>query len=170
MNARPYLICLSFYLSQTAFAAENATLLKTAELRDKPFNDARVLTRLGAKSNVSILQRKGAWAQVQTGKTNGWVKLLSLVTLSGKRGDSGLASVNKTFQTGSTSQETTTGVKGFIAEKMEAFKKATPDYPEMKELDRQAVSVRNAAQFAAELKLAPRKIDYLPEPSREDAR
>lgn len=163
MKARTLSFYIVFAFSQTALAAENASLLRNAELRENPFNDARVVTRLPAKSQVSIRQRKGAWAQIQAGKSTGWVKVLMLITASAKKGDTGLAKANAIFTTRSTSSETTTGVKGFIEDKVEAYKKAAPDYPEMTALKNRDVGAHKAARTAAEANLAARRVDYLPD-------
>ncbi|MFZ5560318.1 MAG: SH3 domain-containing protein [Pseudomonadota bacterium] len=138
--------------------AEPGALLKDTELRARPFGDAEVLASLKAKEGVDILARKGAWANVQAGEKNGWVRLLNVRTGSGQRGDAGVGALASVFRTGSSGNTVSTGVKGLSEEKL---KTAQPDADEARRLNQYKQSEKSARGFAKQAKLATQRVDYL---------
>ena len=71
-------------MAPIAVAAETGSALKNDTLRKEPFADAKSAGTLARGESVQILKKQGAWLQVKTKKTTGWVRLLSV-----KRGSSG---------------------------------------------------------------------------------
>ncbi|HXV20464.1 MAG TPA: SH3 domain-containing protein, partial [Desulfuromonadales bacterium] len=61
-----------------AGAAETAQVSKNDSLREKPFADAKVLTKLATGQKVDILKREGAWYQIKAAGKTGWVRMLSV--------------------------------------------------------------------------------------------
>lgn len=149
-------------LASSLACAESGTLMKDTELRAKPFGDAAVVTDLQAKSNVDILSRKGAWANVKAGSQSGWVRLLLLRTGSGERGDSGVGALASMFRTGSSGSTVSTGVKGLSEEQL---KDAKPDPAEVQQLDSYRDDAKDARRFAQQAKLNAREVGYLSAPN-----
>ncbi|MCD6060028.1 MAG: hypothetical protein K0S16_339 [Moraxellaceae bacterium] len=160
-----YLSLLALFAAGLAWA-EPGTLLKDTELRAKPFGDAEVVASLKAKDTVDLLARKGAWANVKAGGQSGWVRLLTVRTGSGQRGEAGVGALASVFRTGSSGNTVSTGVKGLSEEKL---KNAQPDAEEAQKLDRFRQSENSARSFAKQAKLSAEKIDYLAPGSGEKA-
>jgi uncharacterized protein YgiM (DUF1202 family) len=153
------ILLLTTLLLSSAALAEPGALLKSSELRTKPFGDADVVATLNAKDKIDITSRKGAWANVKTAAgQQGWVRLLNISTGSGQRGDSGLKSVASLFSTGSSGNTVSTGVKGLSEEQL---KNAKPNPAEASRLDQYKDSEPDARNFAKQAKLATLQIDYL---------
>lgn len=152
-----YLALLALFAISLA-QAEPGTLLKDTELRAKPFGDAEVVAQLKAKDSIDVLSRKGAWASVKAGGKSGWVRLLTLRTGSGQRGDAGVGALAAVFRTGSSGNTVSTGVKGLSEEKLQ---NAQPNAEEAQRLDRYRQSEGNARSFAKQAKLSAQKLDYL---------
>ena len=67
--------------------AETGTVLKDDALRAEPFADARSTGNLKRNDAVEILEKKGAWLRVKSGKQSGWVRLLSVRRGSAAQGN-----------------------------------------------------------------------------------
>lgn len=151
---------LASALAITTAWAEPASLLKDSEMRAKPLGDADIVVMLKAKEKVEITARKGAWANIQTGKgQTGWVRLLNLRTGSGQKGDAGAGAIASLFKTGSSGNTVSTGVKGLSEEKL---KNAQPDEAEAQRLDKYKGTDSDARSYAKQGKLAAQQVNYLP--------
>jgi hypothetical protein len=137
--------------------AEPGTLLRDSELRARPFGDAEVVVALKAKQTVDIVARKGAWAQVKSGASTGWVRVLNVRTGSGQRGEAGVDQLASVFRTGSSGTAVSTGVKGLSEEKL---KTAEPSPAEAKRLDQFRANEAGARAFAQQAKLATRDVPF----------
>ena len=71
-----------------SLAGDAGTALKADTLRAEPFADAKSVGNLAKNDAVDIVSKKGAWLQVKSKKSTGWVRLLSV-----KRGEIGRAHV-----------------------------------------------------------------------------
>ncbi|HEY9100752.1 SH3 domain-containing protein [Chitinimonas sp.] len=157
-------------LAGVAQAAENGTLLRAAELKQKPFLDAEKVADLAAQAPVEIVARQGAWMQVKAAGQTGWVKMLNVRTGSGesKGGGGGLLSAVNLFKTGSSGTTVTTGVKGLSEEDI---KNAQPNHEQLAKLGSYAATADEAEKFARAGKLASNKqIEYLPKGSSDKNR
>ncbi|GAB3268869.1 SH3 domain-containing protein [Chitinimonas naiadis] len=148
-------------------AAETGTLLRAAELKQRPYIDGGKVADLNAQTPLEILGRQGAWMQVKAAGQTGWVKMLNVRTGSGdtKGGGGGLLSAVNIFKTGSSGTTVTTGVKGLSEEDIT---NAQPNKEQLAKLGSYAASADEAEKFARAGKLASSKIDYLPKPSGSD--
>ena len=103
-------------------AAEKGTALKPDTLRSEPYADAKVVGNLSRGDSIDILTKKGAWLQVKSKKSSGWVRLLSVkrgsLTSSGK-GIAGALDV-ASGRAGTGKVVSTTGVRGLSAEDLKA--------------------------------------------------
>lgn len=139
-----------------ACAAEKALVLRAGDLLDKPFIDAGKNGQVAPNQPVSILQRQGAWAQVDAGGRSGWVRLLNLRLEAGGVGATPVQAV--LLRTGSSGRTVTTGVKGLDDGDIE---KASIDPAQLAQLATLAVTGGEARDNAAQSHLAENQIDYL---------
>lgn len=155
----PYLLTGLFGLCAAAHAADSGKLLRASELRDKPFSDARVVAKLPAATAISISQRKGSWAQVTSREAQGWIKVLNIVSVSGKQGSLGLAEAGKVLTTGASGKASSTAVKGFDEEDL---KKSEPAPAEVTYLETLGSSSVEAQSFARRAGLKSETVPFLP--------
>ena len=106
-----------------ALSGDAGTALKSDTLRAEPFADAKTVGSLAKNESIDILLKKGAWLQVKTKKSTGWVRLLSVkrggATSSNQVG--GIASV-ASGRAGTGKVVSTTGIRGLSAEELKTAK------------------------------------------------
>ena len=151
-------LLLAFCLT-TAHAADRGLLLKTTELREKPFSDAKTLANFPAKTALAVITRKGAWAKISIQGKTGWIKVLNITTDKAKTSGADLATAGRVLATGSSGRQSTTGIKGI---REEALKKAKPAPEEVRYLDTLGASADSARQFARANGLKSQSVDDLP--------
>ncbi len=156
MSLLPALI----FTSQSVMAAVTGSAIKADSLRAEPYNDAKTVGNLFRGDTLDILTKKGAWLQVKTKKSTGWVRILSV-----KRGASnptnnakGLMDV-ASGRAGTGQIVSTTGVRGLSAEELKAAKF---NEEEMQSMESYTQSVAAAKKFADAGKLQAIKFSYLP--------
>jgi len=147
--------------------AETGTALKNDQIRAEPYSDAKVTGSIVRNDKVEILTRKGAWLNIKTPKTKGWVRLLSVKRGSASSGTSasdvlGLAS----GRSGTGKVVATTGVRGLNEEDL---KSAKFDEPQVKTLEGNTQTAAQGQKFASEAGLKAAKVEYLPTPSQPSA-
>jgi hypothetical protein len=163
MNPPRLILVLSvawvFAVAGTA-AAEPASALKQAEIRAKPYRDAKQVGSLVRGDKVEILRREGGWYEVKSVKGNGWVRMLNL-----RRGAATKRSIDAegvlglaTGRSGTGQVVATTGIRGLTEEEL---KKASFNESEVKKVESFTVSQEAAKTFAAEGKLSVQKVDDL---------
>lgn len=138
-------------LANLSLAAESGTALKNDSMRVQPYADAKVTGRFSRGESLQILKKKGAWLQVKTTKTTGWVRLLAV-----KRG--GSTARNQTAdvlalasgRAGTGQIVATTGIRGLSAEQLKA---AQFNAAEIKLLETYTLSAAQGRQFASAGKL-----------------
>lgn len=133
-------------LANLCIAAETGSALKNDSIRFEPFADAKVTGTFNRGDNLEILNKKGAWLQVKTKKSTGWVRLLSV-----KRGSSGSGSQTAgvlaaaSGRAGTGQIVSTTGIRGLSAEELKAAKF---NETEVKTLEGYTQSAEQGSQFA----------------------
>jgi hypothetical protein len=141
-----------------AAAAEPATLIRAAELKQAPATDAATVATLAENAAVDALERRGGWTRVKAGAAEGWVRMLGLrFGGAAKAGDSGVAELFNVARTGTSGTQVTTGVRGLDAEQIA---NAQPNRAELAKMKRYAARPEAAASFAAEAKLSPVAVEY----------
>lgn len=148
------------------------TVTRDTELKAKPFIDAPTVAALTARSTVTILERRGGWLRVTSGKTEGWVRLLHVSSQpAGGRASTAqeleTAARVATGRAGTGNIAVTTGIRGLTEEQLRQAQ-ASPE--QVEQLERHAVDAAQASAYAAAHGLERRKISYLSNPSeRRDA-
>jgi hypothetical protein len=115
----PLLGSLLILWPATAMAAEQGIAIRAAELKAQPFADSATLDQIPANRPVTILSRRGAWAQVQSNGKSGWLHLLNLrlsAAASPQAGGNDMRAAAAVLRTGSSGKTVTTGVKGLDEE------------------------------------------------------
>lgn len=168
MNKKLLLLSLLSFIpaltltSQSAIAADLGSALKADSLRAEPYNDAKTVGNLARGDALEIITKKGAWLQVKTKRTTGWVRLLSV-----KRGTSNTANNAKGMldvasgRAGTGQVVSTTGVRGLSAEELKAAKF---NEDEMVGMESYSQSAAEAKKFADAGKLQATKFSYFPSP------
>ncbi len=154
-------ITLLLTLSAALQAGEPGTVIKSSELKSKPFADASSSGTLEASTRIEIISRQGAWMQVKSAKgSSGWVRMLNVRTdAASQSSDSGADKLGKLYKTGSSGSAVTTGVKGLSAEDL---KQARPNQADVQKMNNYRSTSNDARQFAQQGKLAAQQVDYLP--------
>jgi hypothetical protein len=163
------LVLLLFQASEAFAADEKGLVIHAGDLMAQPFIDAAKAGPLTANQSVTIIERRGAWANIESNGKTGWVRVLNL-RLEPRPGTPGVGhasgsspSINLTnpismLQTGSSGRTVTTGVKGMDEEDI---RNSTPDFEQVGLLDRFAVDAANARAFAQKANLKENSVDYL---------
>jgi uncharacterized protein YgiM (DUF1202 family) len=133
-------------LSAAALAGEMGTALKADTLRAEPFADAKSAGAFNKGESLEIISKKGAWLQVKSKKSAGWVRLLSVKRGAPSSGNAlkGIADV-ASGRTGTGQVVSSTGIRGLSAEELKAAKF---NEDEMKKMESNAVSASDAQQYA----------------------
>lgn len=159
-QANVYLMTASIWLAllapQLANAAETGTALKADTLRVQPFADAKSAGSLSKSEALEIVSKKGAWLQVKTKKSTGWVRLLSVKRTASGSGIKGAMDV-ATGRAGTGKVVSTTGIRGLSAEELKA---APFNESEMQKMESYLVTKQQAQQFATAGGLSAQKVSY----------
>lgn len=156
------LVLAASLLTMQAHAAETGSALKDDKLRKEPFADAKLAGDLKRGESLEIIGKQGAWLNVKTKKSAGWVRLLAV-----KRGATS-ANTNATSdalkvasgRAGTGKVVATTGIRGLSAEEL---KSATFNETEIKQLETYTTSKEQAQQFATSGGLKANNFAYLTE-------
>lgn len=149
-------LCISL-LASPLMAAETGTALKADTLRAEPFADAKSAGTLTQNESLQILNKKGAWLQVKTKKSTGWVRLLSVKRTSTGNALQGTVDV-ATGRAGTGKVVSTTGIRGLSAEELQT---AQFNEAEMKKMESYTVSKADGQQFASAGGLSANQTAYL---------
>lgn len=159
---RKYLFFVLWLLCGLAQAAELAYVVRSTELKAKPFTDAPTLATLVEQSKVEILTRQASWMQIKAEAGTGWVKMLSVRMgdpgAPSKSSDSGIGKIFNLATTGSSGSTVTTGVRGLSEEQL---RNAQPNPEGFKTLQGYMVKKEDAQKFAKAGQLKAEKLDYL---------
>lgn len=150
----------------TCQAGDQAYTLFPTELKADPFSDAPTLVTLPERAAVEVLQRWNSWMEVNSARTTGWVKMLSLQWAPNavqRKADNGLRSLFNLAQTGRSGSTVTTGVRG-LSEGV--LKKVRPNPRELEVAKRYLVGKDEAQRFAVQGGLQSQQVNYLPSGAR----
>lgn len=165
-----YLALLVLFIN-SAFAADNGTVVRKADLKDKPSFSAKTVAKMPPNTPLSILKRQGGWFEVEIPNQNfrGWVRMLSVrlgTVGAAAKGDSGLKSLFKFARTGNSGTTTVaTGVRG-LSEKQ--IKNAKPNPAELSRMQSFAANKKTAKGFAKQVKLKKKSVPHLPDPRKNN--
>ncbi len=152
--------CLLMLATQLAYAADTGTTIKADSLRAEPYQDAKTLTTLNKGSPVSILKTQGGWLQIQSGKSKGWMRMLSVRRDAARSKVTSASSLSKLAagRSGTGKIVATTGIRGLNEEELKA---AHYDEAQVAQVESYASSKSTAQQFALKGKLVAQRVDYL---------
>lgn len=156
-------VALSFmFLSNVAFAKEEAFAVRATDVKEQPFSDAKTLAKLSENAKIEVLARKGSWMQVKATGVNGWVKMLSLRFENrgpvSTNDNSGLKSVYNLATTGSSGSTVTTATRSLDEKK---FTKTNANPQALANMRGFAVSKADAQKFAKIEKLNEQTLAYV---------
>lgn len=139
------------------------TLTRAETLREKPFADAAAFASLAAGTKINIITREGAWYQVASGSSTGWVRMLSVrrseAATTTVQGIAGVAS----GRTGTGTVVTTTGIRGLDSQ---ALASAAFNEARIAGAESLRVSRADADAWARQAGLGVRDIPALPAPKK----
>jgi uncharacterized protein YgiM (DUF1202 family) len=156
------IIGLSLLIPLVAFA-ETGSALKADTLRKQPYADAATAGSIARGESVQILKKQGAWLQIKTKKTTGWVRLLSVKrgTSSGTNQTAGVLAV-ASGRAGTGQVVATTGVRGLSEEELKAAKF---NEAEISAMEGYTTSAESARKFASQGQLKTTAFTNLKAPS-----
>lgn len=164
MYFRRILLLLTALLLPGLSLAETGVALKNDQVRAEPYSDARVAGNISRNEKVEILSRKGAWLNIKTPKTKGWVRLLSVKRGAASSGTNASDVLNlASGRSGTGKVVATTGVRGLNEEDL---KSAKFDEAQVKSLESHTQSAAQGQKFASAAKLKAGKLEYLPAPAQ----
>jgi len=137
---------LPAFYGSAALAAETGTALKNDTIRKEPYADAKSAGSFTRGENLEILKKQGAWLQVKTKKSTGWVRLLSV-----KRGTATTSSQSAGIlaaasgRAGTGQVVSTTGVRGLSEQELKAAKF---NETEIKTMESYTLSADDGRSFA----------------------
>ncbi|HVR92030.1 MAG TPA: hypothetical protein VHG29_13195 [Novosphingobium sp.] len=152
-----------------AQAAEKGLVIRAGDLMAQPFIDAAKTGPVTPNQPVTILERRGGWANVETGGRNGWIRLLNVrleprpaTAATGQRASgpsvSAITNPASLLRTGSSGRTVTTGVKGMDEEDI---RNASPDPVQLLRLGTLGVDAATARAHAQKSNLKENALGYL---------
>ncbi len=147
--------------TQLAYAADTGTTIKADSLRAEPFQDAKSIATLSKGTTVNILKTQGGWLQIQSGKSKGWMRMLSVRRDAARSKVTSASSLSKLAagRSGTGKIVATTGIRGLNEEELKA---AHYNEAQVAQVESYASSKSTAQQFALKGKLVAQHVDYLP--------
>jgi hypothetical protein len=140
-----------------ALAGDAGVALKADVVRAEPFADAKTVGTISKNENLGIISKKGAWLQIKTKKSAGWVRLLSVKRGASSGSGSSVADI-ASGRAGTGQVVSTTGIRGLSAEDLKAAKF---NEDEMKKMESHALSAGDGQSFANAGGLSATKMAYL---------
>jgi uncharacterized protein YgiM (DUF1202 family) len=150
-------------LAASAWATEAGQMSRADSLREKPFADGKVLSKLTVGQKVEIVKREGAWYQVKAADRLGWVNMLSVRKTAAAAVASG-SSINQmaTGRTGTGTVVATSGVRGLNEENL---RQATFQEEPVAYVEKFRSADGQAQKFASAAGLKPRAVPVLTRPT-----
>jgi len=145
--------------------AEPGYLVRSSDLMDEPYRDARVLNVLKENAPVDILKRKGGWLQINAGGKTGWARMSSIRKgVAAKKPDSGSEAKGvlnlASGRAGTGNVVSATGVRGLSEEDL---KEARFNLAEINKMESFNVNETQASRFARAGQLTARQVGFLPD-------
>lgn len=162
------LTALTLCMSATSAWAASGTVLRNDKLYSQPSATSTVTGSAAKGASVNILAKQGGWLRVSSGKTTGWIRLLSVRAGAGGIGGAGLGDVVGAATTKSDPSRVV-AVAGLRGLNDEELKQAKFNGDELARLDNWAATTAQARSFAGQSGLAAVNVPGLPEPRPQQA-
>jgi len=164
------ILCAS--LAAPAWAA-TGTMIKNDALRQSASASAASVSKVSKGASVEILARQGGWTQIRHAGRTGWVRILSVKTITGSAGGDALGLI----EMGSAKRDPSrvvavAGLRGLKEEEPrslneEALRTARFNANELLRLDQYISSRSDAEQFARSSGLRRLEVAYIALPKRK---
>jgi len=156
---KPFLTIGIFILffSTLIVAAETGTAIKDDALRVQPFTDAKTTGTIKRGESLTIIKKQGAWLQVNTSKSTGWLKLLAIKRTNSSNTSTASVLNQNSGRAGTGQIVSTTGIRGLSEEELKA---ASFNETEVNLLESYTTTSTEAEKFA---KAGPLKTIPFPE-------
>jgi uncharacterized protein YgiM (DUF1202 family) len=159
MNLRHILWTAALLLMAASAWAETGKMSRVDNLREKPFANAKVVSKLTAGQEVDIVKRQGAWYQVKVANKLGWVNMLSVRKTATAAVASGKSlSQVATGRTGTGTVVATSGIRGLNEENL---RQATFQEEPVAYVEKFRAAEPQARKFASAAGLKPRTVPLL---------
>lgn len=159
----PLWLLLGASLIASSAHAAPGTLLRDESLRSQPSATAPVAAQISRGTSVDIVARRGGWLQVNTGRSQGWVRLLSVRAGQGGSGGAGLGDVVgvATRRADPSRVVSVAGVRGLNEDQL---RQARFDADELARLDNYSATLSQGRNHASRAGLATVNVPSLPRP------
>lgn len=157
--ASALVLCMA---AASAIAAPG-TVLRNDKLYSQPSASSKVAASVSKGASVNILSKQGGWLRVTSGKSTGWIRLLSVRAGAGGLGGAGLGGVVGAATTRSDPSRVV-AVAGLRGLNDEDLKQAKFNGEELARLNTWQVTPAQARSFAAESGLTTTNVAALPVP------
>ena len=154
---------LALCISTASALASPGTVLRDEKLYTQPSSGSAVAATVAKGASVNILSKQGGWLRVSSGKTTGWIRLLSVRAGEGGVGGAGLGDVVGAATTRSDPSRVV-AVAGLRGLNDEDLKQAKFNGEELARLGAWEVSTSQTQRFASQSGLVAVKVKGLPEP------
>jgi hypothetical protein len=153
---------LALCVTASAWAAPG-TVLRNEKLYAQPSASAAVAGAVTKGASVNILAKQGGWLRVTSGKTTGWIRLLSVRAGAGGLGGAGVGDVVGAATTRSDPSRVV-AVAGLRGLNDEDLKQAKFNADELERLEALKVTAAQARNHAGQSGLVAINVAGLPEP------
>lgn len=143
--------------------AAQGVVLRNDRLYSQPSATSKVAGSAAKGASVTILAKQGGWLRVSSGRSSGWIRLLSVRAGAGGLGGAGLGDVVGAATTRSDPSRVV-AVAGLRGLDDEDLKQAKFDGAELARMDAWDATASQARSFAARGGLAATGVAALPEP------
>lgn len=143
--------------------AAQGTVLRNDKLYSQPSATSKVTGTAAKGASVTILAKRGGWLRVSSGRSSGWIRLLSVRAGAGGLGGAGFGDVVGAATTKSDPSRVV-AVAGLRGLDDEDLKQAEFNGTELARMDEWDASAAQARSFAARAGLAAATVPALPEP------
>lgn len=147
----------------TSASASTGTVLRDEKLYTQPSATSRVAAGVPRGATVTIQQKQGGWLRVTSGKTTGWIRLLSVRAGAGGLGGSGIGDVVGAATTKSDPSRVV-AVAGLRGLNDEELRQAKFNAEELTRMEALTVSPAQARSFAGQSGLVAINVPALPAP------
>ncbi|MBT9568902.1 MAG: SH3 domain-containing protein [Thiobacillus sp.] len=154
---------LLLFLSTASAWASPGTVLRNDRLYTQPSSGSRVAATVTKGNSVDIVSKQGGWLRVTSGRTTGWIRLLSVRAGSGGARGTGVGDVFGAATTRSDPSRVV-AVAGLRGLNDEDLKLAKFNAEEMARLEAIEVTASQAQSFARRSGLASVNVPSLPDP------
>lgn len=158
----PPAVLVLFAAAASALAAPG-TVLRNDKLYSQPSAASKVAASVPKGASVNILAKQGGWLRVTSGKSTGWIRLLSVRAGAGGLGGTGLGDVVGAATTRSDPSRVV-AVAGLRGLNDEDLKQAKFNGEELAKLNAWHATPAQARSFAAQAGLKTANVAALPAP------